>query len=157
MIVLAGSDLGGFMGPDTYWRCIYAVRAWRAGHFERVYVSGGPSLGEPVASEMKRMLELYGVPADRIIEETASHSTRENALFLKPLLARESQPPLLITSDLHMFRAQRVFARLGILVAGRAAPDAVKRGGRWEQRWSVFLDLAVESVRIGYYYARGWI
>lgn len=159
LVVLAGAEAAdGYMGLDTYWRCIYAVRAWRAARFERVYVSGGSFHHTPLASQMKQMLVLHGIPADRIVEEPRSLSTRENAVFLQPMLAGERLSKLLITSDLHMFRARRTLARAGVGgVESRSAPDAIKRAGQWHQRWGVFVDLIVETTKIGYYFARRWI
>ena len=93
--------------------------------------------------------------------ETASDNTRENALFVQKLLA--SAPPrpgsrlVLMTSDYHMFRAWRAFRKAGLTVLPRPIPDGGKRAGSWWRRWPVFLDLAQESVKIAYYYGRGWI
>src|SRR5436190_22420131 len=42
LIVVSGSVLGGGMiGENSYWRAIYAARAFRLGGFDEVIVSGG--------------------------------------------------------------------------------------------------------------------
>jgi hypothetical protein len=42
-------------------------------------------------------------------------------------------------------------------VTPRPIPDAGKRFNDWRQRWPIVLDLTVESVKIIYYKAHGWI
>ena len=64
---------------------------------------------------------------------------------------------VLLTSDYHMYRAHRVFAKQGIQVEPRPIPDVLKRGAGWRGRWPAFLDLLTESAKILYYRARGWI
>jgi hypothetical protein len=56
-----------------------------------------------------------------------------------------------------MFRATRVFRKAGIDIAPRPIPDAAKRMESWKDRWPVFLVLGLETVKVGYYFARGWI
>jgi len=42
-------------------------------------------------------------------------------------------------------------------VTPRPIPDAGKRAHSWNLRWQAFQDLLLETVKIVYYYARGWI
>jgi uncharacterized SAM-binding protein YcdF (DUF218 family) len=157
LIVLAGSSLGGgVIGESSYWRAIYAARAWREGGFRQVVVSGGPE-AEPVAQGIADFLVAQGVPREAVETETRSRSTRENALHLGELLAGSSLSKVLLTSDYHMFRAHRAFVRVGLEVRPRPYPDVRKRAVRWAGRWPAFLDLVGETAKIGYYWARGWI
>jgi uncharacterized SAM-binding protein YcdF (DUF218 family) len=159
LIVLKGSELhvagvspDRIIGESTYWRCIYAIQAWHQGHFRAILLSG-----EGSAETMKPLLLLYGVPEGAILVEDRSTSTHENALFAKAILAGLSKRRVLLTSDYHMFRASRCFARENIPVATRPFPDLIKRSGSWQFRWQGFWILADEFVKIGYYRARGWI
>jgi len=97
------------------------------------------------------------VPAQAIQIETQSRSTRENALYVKALLAGVPGRKVLLTSDYHMFRAHRAFKKAGLEVVPRPYPDAGKRASGWTGRWPAFLDLVRETIKIGYYYAHGWI
>jgi len=56
-----------------------------------------------------------------------------------------------------MYWAPRTFRKAGLVVALHLIPDAFKRGGSLAGRWPAFLDLVRESVKIGYYWVRGWI
>ena len=98
-----------------------------------------------------------GVPASVIRVETESHSTRENALKSKAILDKLPGSKVLMSSDYHMFRATRVFRKAGIDIAPRRIPDAGKRIDLWKYRWPVFLGLGLETIKIGYYFARGWM
>lgn len=158
LIVLGGSLLGdGVMGPSSYWRSTYAVLAWGEGSFHRVVVSGGGPAGTSIAEPMRDFLECRGVPRTAIEIEARSRSTHENALYVAELLAGISGRKVLLTSDYHMFRAYRAFKKAGLEVLPRPFPDARKRASNWTGRWPAFLDLVEETLKIGYYYARGWI
>lgn len=156
LIVLSGSSSdGGELGYSSYLRAQYAANAYKEG-FHTVVVSGG-GLPRPQAQVMAEFLEFRGVPPAAIRIETVSTSTRENALFLRPLLAQLPGRKVLLTSDFHMFRAYRVFRKAGIDVAPRPIPDARKRGSSWRRRWPAFIDVLEESVKILYYRARDWM
>jgi uncharacterized SAM-binding protein YcdF (DUF218 family) len=158
LIVLGGSILeGGILGESSYWRSVYAVLVWREGGFRQVILSGGGPEGHAIVAPMRDFLLCQGVPHGALRLETYSTSTRGNALYTRELLAGESGRKVLLTSDFHMFRAYRAFQKVGLDVVPRPYPDVRKRAARWMSRWPAFLDLAGETVKIGYYYARGWI
>ena len=160
LVVLSGSmELDGSMGWSSFLRTTYAARSFKGGGFKEVVVSGG-SAGEaktPVSVAMGQYLKFQGVPSEAIHLETMSRSTRENALDSAPLLKTLPGRIVLTTSDYHMFRARRAFARAGIEVSPLPIPDVIKRSGQSRARWSAFLDLCEETVKVGYYWARGWI
>jgi uncharacterized SAM-binding protein YcdF (DUF218 family) len=157
LIVLAGSCLGnGIIGENSYWRSVYAELAWREDGFRTIVLSGGPS-SAPCAGAMRSFIVAEGVPPASIMIETQSHSTRENALFTIPLLNEMAGRKVLLTSDYHMFRASRVFRKLGVGLLPRPIPDALKRAQSFRGRWGVFLDLVEETAKIIYYKSRGWI
>lgn len=155
LIVLGGDVIdGGILGEFSYWRAVYSIRCWREGVFQQIVLSGGA----PITIPMKRFLVSEGVPDAAIRIESTSSSTRENALFTSRLL-QDNPPrnPVLLTSDYHMFRAWRAFRKAGLTTSPRPIPDALKRGQTWWRRWSVFLDLLLESGKIIYYETRGWL
>lgn len=147
LIVLGSDSTGDLVGEHSYWRCVYAVWAWRGGAFQKVIVSGPPS--------MRDFLVAGGVAADHIQMETRSTNTRENAVFAKAL--HRGGPVVLLTSDYHMFRAVRTFRKAGMEVTPDPIPDAGKRIQHLALRWEVFVSLVEESAKILYYRARGWI
>lgn len=159
LIVLSGApSQEGVIAESTYWRSAYAVLVYRECGTQKIILTGGNKYGAPaVADSMANFVESQGVPPERIVLETRAISTRESALYTQPLLETRALPPVLLTSDFHMFRARRTFEKLGMTVQPRPIPDALKRATSWEGRWPAFLDLVSETVKIVYYYARGWI
>lgn len=148
-----GSD--GALSYSSYLRCSYAIRAYREGWVRMIVLTGNDK--DPSGAPLKDFMMANGVPAAVILVESASRSTRENALFSEPLLEKIPGVRILLTSDYHMYRAARVFRKAGIPVVPRPIPDAYKRGTNFFNRWSAFGDLCQETVKIAYYQARGWM
>lgn len=62
-----------------------------------------------------RFFEAFGIPRERLIAETTSRNTDENAQNSRELLASEGLGPcLLITSAFHMPRSVGLFRKAGI-------------------------------------------
>ncbi len=153
LIVLGGDALdGGILGVSSYWRSVYAIRAWRGGGFQHLILSGADSITLP----MRDFIVCQGVPAEAIVMERRSVSTHENAVFTAALARQFPGPYVLLTSDYHMHRAYRAFQKAGLQVIPRPFPDTLKRMGYWPDCWRVFVDLAEESIKGVYYWARGW-
>ncbi len=158
LIVLGGTTYSDdTLTECSYLRSFYAARAFRQEGFQKVIVSGGNGFREPTALTMRDFIQSQGVPADSIMVETSSLTTRQNALNLRPLLEKLPGRKVLVTSDYHMFRARRVFASLGLEVLPLPVPNVEKHVGTWFERWSAFLTLALETCKIAYYYVHGWL
>jgi len=156
LIVLGGSALeDGIIGESSYWRSVYALRAYRRTPFSKVIVSGGGKYHP--AALMRDFLVASGVPGERVTVEDKSESTRQNALYTKQLVAGTDRKLVLLTSDYHMFRALRVFRKAGLAVSPRPFPDVVKRSSSVTERWPAFFELCGEGVKTAYYWVRGWI
>lgn len=98
---------------DRLW---YAVRLYRAGKAPLIVLSGGTvHTGEgPEAQAMQQFVADMGVPAGVVLLENRSTNTTENAAETARLLrSRGIRRILLVTSALHMRRAQGLFERAG--------------------------------------------
>jgi uncharacterized SAM-binding protein YcdF (DUF218 family) len=155
ILIVLGADppTADFIGLATYWRCVYAVRVWREGGFRTIVVSGGGN----IAGSMRSFLECAGVPGDRIVVEDRSRSTRENAVFTAALLARLPGRKVLVTSDMHTYRSLHAFRKAGVEVSPRFFPYVFKVYNSWPARWTLFVELVVETAKIVGYRVRGWI
>lgn len=151
-VTYSGAEPNQAMGQGSYWRAIDAIYVWRRGHFRTLLLSGRYS-GETI----KPFLVANGIPESAVLVEDRSSSTRENALFVKPVLAGLPGPFVLLTSDYHTYRASRCFAKENIRVETLPAPDLLKRSNTRVLRWQAFWELATEFVKIGYYRVKGWI
>jgi len=80
--VLGADSLRDVLGASSYWRSVYAVRAWREGGFSTVVVTGGPA-DLPISERMRDYIVSQGVPVSAILVETHSQSTRGERSVLK--------------------------------------------------------------------------
>lgn len=158
MVVLGGDSIDDrTLGEMSFWRCVYAVWLWREGHFREVIISGGHGQTDPAIAEPMRMyLTAHGVPDAAIRLDSASRTTRENALNVAAMLPPGAKP-VLVTSDFHVFRARRAFRKAGVEVAAFPVPDAIKRNSNWRMRWAIFLGLAEETAKVAWYRWQGWM
>ena len=101
-------------------RIIHAVALYKQGKIGTILISGGTgSLSAPEiteANELKKVLDLYGIPEADIIIENESRNTYENAVnTAKILRARYPEGEfLLITSAFHLRRAKACFDKTGL-------------------------------------------
>jgi uncharacterized SAM-binding protein YcdF (DUF218 family) len=151
ILLSAANDDRGFISYSSYWRARYALLAWRTGAFKTIVVTGGGGPG------IRDFLVTQGVPANAIVAEWASTSTRENGVNTARQIQGMPGKKVLLTSDFHMYRAVRVFRKLGVDVAPAPAPDVMKISKSPYLRIPAFETLVVESVKIAGYRLRGWI
>jgi len=158
VLILLGADaFPDVMGYGSYLRAVYGVRVWRSGGIRQVFISGGRGTGGVASALMRDFMAAEGVPQSAITIETASVSTRENALFTTRMLEKTPGRKILMTSDYHAFRAWRAFRKAGLDVELCSFPDNYKFVSSWWNRWGVFIGLCMETTKIGYYRARVWI
>jgi uncharacterized SAM-binding protein YcdF (DUF218 family) len=97
-------------GP-SYSRICNGVRAFQQSSASLLAICGGPP--EDVEAEvMKTLAVSMGVHADRILTETQSANTMQNAACLARLLPEGKTERIgLVTSATHMLRAERTFKK----------------------------------------------
>ncbi|MCX7749684.1 MAG: YdcF family protein [Clostridia bacterium] len=84
-----------------------------------VIITGGQVMDVtgPEAKICKTILLGLGIPEDKILLETKSLNTTQNAEFTKKILENQGfRNPILVTSAFHMARAVRQFKKVGIEV-----------------------------------------
>jgi uncharacterized SAM-binding protein YcdF (DUF218 family) len=153
--------------PEAAARVLEAVRVYRLIDPEWVVSAGGsmyrPNPEEPSAFTMRNALTRLGVPADRILLETESTNTHDEAERVASILA-EIQPEhvVLVTSETHMMRAIGSFRAVGVDVIPAIARDSF-RNEPWQRWWlpsdnglENAAEIAHEFAGIGYYWVRGW-
>src|SRR6266567_1147257 len=151
ILLSAASDDRGGISYSSYWRARQALFAWQTGGFKQIVISGGGGPG------ILNFLIAYGVPHETMAAEWRSSSTRENAIATERLIQSIPGRRVLLTSDFHMYRAIRVFRKLGIEVAPMAAPDVLQAAKHWNGRFPAFETMLVETGKTAYYRLRGWI
>ena len=102
-------------GDVDYLRIKHAAGLVKAGRVKAILLTG-QGIGGDSAEEMRVEAIAAGVPADAIVLETASLTTRENLVFAAPLIKERGWRRIaLVTSQSHLARA------LG--TARKAIPD----------------------------------
>jgi uncharacterized SAM-binding protein YcdF (DUF218 family) len=134
--------------------------AWVISSGGRVYPDD-PAV--PSGESMRDALVQLGVPRDRVVVETQSRTTHEEAVIIAPMLRSLAvDHVVLVTSDTHMLRSLCTFRAAGIdsiaAIARNPHADAPSRtrfspGDRGLQ---AFGGIAHEILGIAYYSVRGW-
>ncbi|MEM4271303.1 MAG: YdcF family protein [Candidatus Pacearchaeota archaeon] len=123
--------LGGMVNPLSYYekpellssadRLTDTVVLWRKKKSGNILFTGGSGiLFQEDAIESKHAFQILtslGIPKDKIILESKSKNTYENALYVSKILKEQNwKKIILITSAFHMKRASLCFQKLGIEV-----------------------------------------
>jgi uncharacterized SAM-binding protein YcdF (DUF218 family) len=151
LLSAAADDKYGGISYSSYWRARQALLAWQTGGFRKIVICGGGGPG------IFNFLIADGIPREAFVIEPRSISTRENAIETARLIQTLPGKKVLLTSDFHMYRARRVFRKLGIEAAPMAVPDVLHSTEHWNGRFSAFEIMLTESAKIVYYAVRGWI
>lgn len=172
--------LGGYTSPgapcdapdlplnDAAERIVEALALTRAYPQAKLLISGGGwelDPGECSEAELtRRFLERYGFDTTRLLLETRSRNTRENALFSREIAdPRPGEVWLLVTSAMHMPRAMAAFRAVGFEVVPWPVDFAAR--DPWPgldvidlpRSWQTLDRAAHEWLGLLWYRWRGWI
>ncbi len=128
------------------------VRRLEAGQAPVLLLSGGKGDGGPAEARVMADLALAaGVAEARLVLETDSRSTLENARHSARIMAaRGWSSALVVTDTVHLPRALLAFRAAGIEAKGAAA----KGGARDQPAWTWPYHLAREALALLWYAAR---
>jgi len=121
VIVLGAGIRGEKVGPSLALRLDKAVEYHKKNPRALLIVSGGKGTQEHIteALAMERYLLERGVPVKQIVKEEKSTTTYENFLFSGELLKQifpQGCSTVFITSDFHVYRAEKMAQTTGITV-----------------------------------------
>ena len=134
-IVLGAALVGDRPSPVFEERIRHGIGLYRAGRVGRLLFTGGrASAAAPAEADVARDYALRsGVPAEAILIETASRTTRQNLVEAQRLMRSERLRSALIVSDpLHMKRALRMASDVGIHAG--ASPTPTSRYRSWRSK-----------------------
>lgn len=99
-------------------RLMQALDLYKTGKIRKIILSGGSGRilkpEEREASFLKEYLLRMGIPPGDLMIDPLSKNTRENALFVAKMLPQKDVSCILITSALHMRRAEGCFRKEGL-------------------------------------------
>lgn len=137
-------------------RAMLGVRLYQQQRAPLLLFTGGAPRGTPcaVGQVMADVAYDLGVPRDRVLVESESHSTRENAQKSAPLIRGiGGQRVLLVTDRLHITRSVGAFERFGFTTLHAAVP--VNQGH--PDNVSMLAAATREAAALSYYRLRGWL
>lgn len=148
-------------------RVTEAVRVFRLVNPIAVISSGGDPhtrrKGARTGETMKDALVAAGVPIDRILVETESGTTRDEAVVVAPMLrARGISQVILVTSGLHMRRALGTFRAEGVPAIPAIAHEFTSDISLAfvlipsKEGLGLAAENAHEALALAYYWLRGW-
>ncbi len=151
---------------ESAFRVLEAARLYRLLGDPLIIASGGivfPEDKPDAESEMiGHALVGLGVPPQRIVYESRSRNTLEQAAQLKTILqARHLDHFVLVTSPVHMKRSMAVFRAAGLSPSpsvSRVRSEGLPDGRLWlpqEAYLHLSDDAIYEYLALGYYWARG--
>ena len=148
-------------------RVLEALRVFNMTDAAWVIASGGlvdpDTFSEPNGRTMRDALARSGVPASRLLVETDSTNTHDEAVIVRDMLkALPVRHVILVTSDIHMRRSLGTFRAQGI-----AAVPAIARQDPGTMPWFAWVvpteggidhasDVWHELLGLVYYFVRGW-
>jgi len=176
-IVVLGAGIwdsgGGYVTVPSDQTVLNAREAARLFHLHAgdttVLASGGiadPRLShEPETVILLDLLRKYGVPSDRILLESGSRTTHEQAERVTPMLmANHWDRFALVTAPVHLLRAVRVFKAQGVSPIAAPAPfrfDGPEGPPVWWRPSIAALGRSEESFydyfAFLYYWSEGWL
>ncbi len=123
-VVVPGASIDAYVDSDSPYEILgrdSLTRTLRAAALDSgkqmFYVLGGGQTSRKLSDLMAAVLTEQGIARDRIVLESISRSTIENAQQLAALLEPAQTPPIaLVTSSLHANRATATFSGLGFTV-----------------------------------------
>lgn len=144
-LVMGAAQYDGRPSPVFERRLGAALELYDGACVERIVVAGGMRPGDRTTEGEAgvRWLADRGVPESRLLAETASTTSAENVWLALPLLSDD--PVLIVTDDLHAWRAVWLARRFGLDASGYG----VRSGGA--RAAYVLRELtAMASYRVGW-------
>ncbi len=138
-VVVLGSDLDAYVPSDSPYRVLSPESLSRTLHAatldtgrNRFYLMGGGLTSRKLSEYMARVLVDQGIASERIEQERESLNTVQNAAQLVGLPGISTElPVILVTSSLHMNRAESIFAAQGFSICHSSSGSLYSPSAGW--------------------------
>jgi uncharacterized SAM-binding protein YcdF (DUF218 family) len=160
VVLASGVMADGSLTDESLRRALQGFALYKKGLADKIVLSGPPlGDGRVVESAARARVALdLGIPANAILQESAVHTTRDEASRIR-LLFRDKQRPsvLLVTDSLHMRRAMRVFERAGFEVLPAPSDNYPSAARGPQDRIALMWRVLQEAGALVYYTLAGYI
>ena len=159
VVLSGGRNNDGSLNDEAVARTITAVRLYHQGLVPRLLFTGGPCCGQSASVLMANLATELGVPKEAITLEEQSSRTYDNAINSAALLRQDGlRSVILVTSPLHMLRAQLTFAAAGVSVHPvLTSTRDLRFSSSPSQRITLLHEALHEYFGLAVYRMRGWI
>jgi uncharacterized SAM-binding protein YcdF (DUF218 family) len=159
VVMSEGRYSDGSLTEASIERAVTGARLYHEARVARLLFSGGPCCGRSASALMAQLAHGLGVPRAAILLEEHSTRTWDGARYSAELLRRDGVPSaILVTSPLHLVRAQRAFAAAGFPVYPvRASETDLTRVSGVAERIALLHDAVHEYLGLAFYRLQGWI
>lgn len=161
-IVILGAGLmnGGSLQDESLRRVVAGIDLYKQGLAPLIVLSGGArpdDLQHTEAQQRSILAQTMGIPAEAILKEETSNTTREEAVRISRLLMhRGLRKILLVTESLHLRRAKLVFENAGLEVFPARADDYSVSAVSAKDRLWLASRIIEESAALAYYRLAGY-
>jgi uncharacterized SAM-binding protein YcdF (DUF218 family) len=159
IVVLGGSLLDDqVLSESSMRRAIHGMILYRQSLAPLLAFSGPPRRDGPAEADVRAALaHTLGLPSEALLTESTARTTREEAARMATLLATKGvRHILLVTSQVHMVRAQQLFERAGLAVSP-APVDDLPPADTPGARLQVLRGVLQECVARVYYRLAGYL
>lgn len=132
VIVLGASIDGAEPSPVFRERLNHGIELLKSGKVDWLILTGGCPDGSEIAeATVGRAYAIrHGVPEDRILVETQSHTTYQNLYYAREVARQNHVKTVVIVSDpFHLRRAMRIAAELGLDARASGTPTSKLNNG----------------------------
>lgn len=129
-IVLGAAIEGDQPSPVFRERILHGIALWRSGRVRRILFTGGfgPELNIAESEVARRLALAEGVPANAILSEAKSRTTRQNLVEAQGVMKTAGLSSALIVSDpLHLYRSMAMAKGLNLPARPSATPTTQYR------------------------------
>ncbi|HMF00865.1 MAG TPA: YdcF family protein [Terriglobia bacterium] len=161
-IVVLGAGLmnAGSLQDESLRRVIAGIDLYKQGLAPLIVLSGGARRDDMQHTEAQQrsiLAQTMGIPAEAILKEETSNTTREEAVRISRLLMhRGLRKILLVTESLHLRRAKAVFESAGLEVFPATSDDYSVSAISAKDRLWLASRIIEESAALAYYRLAGY-
>ena len=150
----------GSLQDESLRRVIAGIDLYKQGLAPLIVLSGGARRDDMQHTEAQQrsiLAQTMGIPAEAILKEETSNTTREEAVRISRLLMHRGLIKiLLVTESLHLRRAKAVFENAGLEVYPATSDDYSVSAISAKDRLWLASRIIEESAALAYYRLAGY-
>lgn len=151
IVVLGAASYAGNPSPVFKARLEHAAELFQKKLAPIIITTGGIYAGEAISEGAtgKKFLEEIGIPADQILAEENSETTKQNLTRIAEIAKERNLSKIILVSDpFHMYRAVRIAEDLGLSAFPSPTRKSPISKNFWLELWYVGRELILSFMHI---------